>query len=308
MKNQTGLSLLEVMIGLTIISFISLAIFQASQSSFQLVEVTTREDKDKLNAFTALAMLEWDLSQLYSPLFFSEKFDLQQLNPQQAQRQQGQQGEPQGGGDPNRNREELRAIQQIIDLRYRDNRRFYLPNKDGIPIPRFITPTPFHFEFFTASNRRRVANSRQSQYAWVSYSLEASSKEDLERMRENDPNPNLNPGKMLVRRFYAGDPFGENDFESQEVMIRPQILLEKVDELEFTFWDYQTQRFTRIEDVFNGIGRLDAIKVKMRYRDLYDHIHIIERIFRPLWPKENHQPQNAPPRPRPSRPGQRIER
>lgn len=274
-SNQSGLSLIEVMIGLIILAFISIATYEATRNSFESVDKITKEDKDRLKIITALNLLEWDFSQIYSPLYFSKKFDLQKLK--QTLTESGQTDSDSIAYN----------LEQAINYRYRNNKRFYLPSQDGSPIPRFISPEKDRFEFFTTSNRRLVTNSPTSVFAWVVYTLETPTNESVERMREISGNENIEPGKNWVRYVISTDPFSpeDSDITSSTNRLKGQVLLDKVDQLEFTFWDPNKRQFVNLDQIPDGQGKIDAIKVKIIYRNLYNNPQTLQKIYRNFWPK-----------------------
>lgn len=270
--NRDGFTLIEVMISIILLSFMTLAVINNTSESFELKDRTVNEDSDRLRVYTALSIMEYDFTHIYSPLYFSKKFDMEQLAVEIKDRK-----------DP---LYELREeIKFNIDETYRDNSLFYMPNEDGIPIPRFKQPEKSTFEFFTNSNRRIIENSKESVYSWIIYTLEAPSEDDVQYLKDKLKDPNLDPGSVLVRYHISKNPFSDEDLDFEEE--KSQVIMELVDEVEFTFWDSDTQKFSELKQIVDGQGWITAIKVLIKYRNIYNQPQKLERIFRPIWPLYN---------------------
>ncbi len=269
--SKKGFSLLEVLISLVILSLITVSIINGTKDSHNIKEKVTSEDKDKLKVYSALNMMEWDFSQIYSPLYFSEQFDMKSLSIKTQNTQ-----------DPLFQLNE--KLQRIVNQKYYNNPLFFAPNKEWIPIPRFKDDKT-SFEFFTSSHRRALENSKESTYAWVVYTLEDPTDKDQEYHREiyGEDAPEL--ASNLVKYSVFKDPFRTEDIDFDK--IRPQVIMENVTSLEFTFWNDQKGKFTPMKEIGDGKGRVDAIKVMIEYKNLYGNEESIERIFRPVWPQYN---------------------
>ncbi len=272
MKNTTkGFSLLEVLISVTLLSLITISIIQGTKDSYKIKESVTSEDEDKLRIYSALNMIEWDFSQIYSPLYFSDRFDMKSLSIKTQDRD-----------DPLFQLNE--KLQRVINEKYYNNPLFFSPNEDWIPIPRF-KDNKTSFEFFTGSHRRVLENAKESTYNWVVYTLEDPTDKDQEYYQEKygDDAPEL--GSNLVKYSVFKDPFRNEDIDFDK--IRPQVIMENVSSLEFSFWNDDKGKFTAMKEIGDGKGRVDAMKVAITYKNLYGVEENIERIFRPIWPLYN---------------------
>ncbi len=269
---QKGFSLLEVLISIVLLSFITLAVVTNTDENFEIKEKVVKEDKDRLRVYTALSMMEWDISQIYSPLYFSQKFEMEKLTIEVKDR-----------NDPIYLLRE--NLQRNIDEQYRNNPLFYVPNDKGVPIPRFKQPDKFTFEFFTNSHRRVLENSKESNYAWVVYTLEDPSSDDVKYAEENYGSDYGDLGNNLVRYHIPVNPFNDRDINFDD--FKNQVVMEKVDELEFKFWNSKTEKFTSLKEVSDAQGWVQAIKVIIKFRNIYNQPEKIERIFRPIWPLYN---------------------
>ena len=255
-RNNKGLSLIEVLIGLTIISMIMLTIIQFTQSSQDTVIRVTEEDRELLQVETAMARLEWDISQLYTPLYFS-----QAMSPAGMTEEEGE------------------AYNRIIDS-YTNNSRFSTVSYEGIPIPLFKNPEKSTFEFLSLSNRRKFQDIKQSHFAWIRYTIE----NDDDRNDEGNVDEETSKGTFkLIRNFQPNDIFSDEKIDWDD--IKQQVLMRKVISLEFEFWNAETQKFTDNLDIIkNGTNLIRAVKVNLKYMDTDNLEKVTERIFRPLFP------------------------
>jgi prepilin-type N-terminal cleavage/methylation domain-containing protein len=261
--NKNGFTLIEVLISITILSFIMVGVINFTQSTYETSDRVTREDKEMLQIETAMARLEWDFSQIYSPLYFSHA-----MNPEGMSEAEGE------------------AYNQIIES-YQGNSRYSTLSYDGLPIPIFKTPDKSTFEFLTTSNRRKYENTKQSHFAWVKYSLVA---DDMEESELKDINEGLNTAKeaqkslMLVRNVYTKDIFSPDAIDWDD--IKSQVLLRKVISITFEFWNPATKKWTdNLELIKNGYQIIHALRILIDYYDS-DNLEIKSvRVFRPLYPE-----------------------
>lgn len=271
--NKKAFSLLEVLISLTLLSLITISIIRGTRNSHEIKEKVTSEDRDKLNIYMALNMIEWDFSQVYSPLYFSDKFDVQTLSIKVEDRE-----------DPIFALNE--KLQRILNEKYYNNPLFFAPSKDWIPIPRF-KDNKESIEFFTTSHRRVIENSKESVFNWIVYALEDPTDQDIKFHEEKHAQSEDPPEQLsnFVRYSVAKNPYTDDDIDFDK--IRPQVIMENVKSLEFSFWNDKKAKFTDLRSIGDGKGRIDAMKIKVVYSNLYGQEEEIERIFRPLWPLYN---------------------
>lgn len=285
--NDRGFTLLEILMAITILAFMTIGVISITQNSADTMERTTEVNKNNLQIETALSRFEWDFSQIYSPLYFSTvlNFGAQDLDGD--------------GLDDNSRRPMNQAAQanpvlqeyyQRLVQRFEQNEHFSAVSKEGLPIPRFYSPEKNVFEFFTTSNRRKIENTKQSHFAWVRYSLGDPIK------RENEePIPNLPPSlKTLVRYYTADDPYYEKRIDIEDVeRVKAAVLLENVESLEFQFWDLQRRKWeTNLRTIAGGENILRGVKVLITWYDSTGNKRTVERIYRNPWPLE--VPQDMP--------------
>ena len=198
MKNQKGFTLLEVLIAITILSFIMLGVIAVSTSTQNTAERVINEDKENLQIETALSRIDWDFSHIYSPLYFSHKMKPGKLD------------------------EKGKAAAAQIKANYQGNVRFKSLSYDAIPIPTYKNEGKNELIFFTSSNRRKLQNLKQSNYAWVRYSLEADETEDDEGEKIG--------GNKLIRQFMPHDSFSSEKYVFMDALKVSQEAMEHLGE------------------------------------------------------------------------------
>lgn len=274
-SNQTGFSLLEILIAITLLAFVSLGVVNITENAALTMDRTTEVNQNNLQIETAMGRFEWDFSQIYSPLYFSSV-----MNPNQNL-----------SNDPSRNEEDLNnqqnfspALQQYYEqlvARFERNEHFSAVSKEGFPIPRFYAPEKNVFEFFTSSNRRKFENTKQSHFAWVRYAL--ANQETLPDDQESPDIPqNL---KSLVRYFSAEDPYGDKRLDPEGSEVKGSVLLRNVESLEFQYWNYNTKKWeTSLKSIPAGENLIRGVKILISWYDSQGHKRTASRIFRNHWP------------------------
>ena len=256
--NQLGLTLFEILVAITILSFMMLGVIQFSQTSLDTSERVSREDAEAFQIETAMSRLEWDGSQVYSPLYFDHKMFPEQMSDR-----------------------EREAFAQIAP-NWERNERFKNPSYMGLPIPLVFSEDKTTLSFFSASNRRKRINSKQSNFNWVKYSLEQN---DLEEDTiSNNTAQDAEPTLMLVRQIQNTDIYNPRRLDWSDT--KRQILHRKITSLTFEFWDPKQFKWqTNLRVINNGRFIIHGLKATVEYLDA-DNVPItIERIFRPLYPE-----------------------
>lgn len=190
--NQSGFTLLEILIAITLLAFITIGVVDITDNAAETKERTTEINANNLQIETAMSRFEWDFSQIYSPLYFGQPMNFGNQTGDVGGIDSGftgqaggnQAGGQQGGNQVGNNTMMLQYYEQL-QLRFQQNEHFRAVSKDGMPIPRFHAPEKFVFEFFTSSNRRKVENQKQSHFAWVRYTLADQEPIPAEEEKEN---------------------------------------------------------------------------------------------------------------------------
>lgn len=278
-SNDAGFTLLEILIAITLLAFITLGVVNITENAALTMERTTQVNKNNLQIETALSRFEWDFSQIYSPLYFSTR-----MNPRGPGNQLRGQG-PNGTGidttQPEAISPEVQNFFEQMRARFERNEHFSGVSKEGMPIPKFHAPEKDVFEFFTSSNRRKFENTKQSHFAWVRYSL-ATPAPDTEKVENSNLPKSL---KNLVRYFDADDPYNERKINVDDTEnIKGAVLLENVEKLEFQFWDNVRRRWETSLTNVGGQELLRGVKILITWYDYSGNQRSIERIFRTNWP------------------------
>ncbi len=266
--NQQGFTLIEILIAITLLAFITLGVVSVTENASLTMERTTEINKNNLQIETAMSRFEWDFSQIYSPLYFSTLMNTSQSEAVAARTQ------------PN---PALQEYYQQLSTRFQLNEHFNSISKEGLPVPRFYAPEKDVFEFFTSSNRRKLENTKQSHFAWVRYSLGEA--------REKDPGEEENPDipkslKTLVRYFAADDPYDDKRIDiTDAARVKGAVLLENVESLEFQYWDYARKKWeTSLKTINQGENIIRGVKILLTWYDSRGQKRSISRIFRNHWP------------------------
>lgn len=291
-SNETGFTLLEILIAITLLAIITLSVVSITENSTQTMERTKQINADNLQIETAMSRFEWDFSQVYSPLYFSTVMNLNTAvnnfsdgsSPTDGNESENNifDGPQAGNTNAATTNPELEMYKQELATRFERNEHFMALSKEGLPIPRFISTEKDHFEFFTSSNRRKFENQKQSHFAWVRYALTAQEQTEAE-----EANPNIPKGlKSLIRYYSAEDPYAEKRLNIEDVeRVKGAILLRNVESLEFQFWDYQRKKWeTSLRSIQGGESLVRGVKILITWYDSSGIKRTATRTFRHLWP------------------------
>lgn len=298
LSSQEGFTLLEILIAITILAFITLGVVNITENAALTMERTTEVNEQNLQIETAMSRFEWDFSQIYSPLYFSRVLN---LNPNQALGTATPGlipgGEPQAPtipgtqqSDPGglQNNPVLQQYYEQLVQRFERNEHFRAVSQEGMPIPRFYAPEKETFEFFTSSNRRKVENQRQSHFAWVRYSL---APQDQTPNEEENPNIPKNL-KSFVRYYSAEDPYSEKRLNPD--VVKGAVLLRNVEKLEFQYWDFARRKWENsLRSIQDGESLVRGVRILMTWYDSFGNKRSASRIFRTHWPMVVPQDQPA---------------
>ena len=148
---------------------------------------------------------------------------------------------------------------------YNATEQFPELSKDGHPVPLLEQVDDNTLSFMTSSNRRKMQDIKQSRWTWVQYTLEDS-----------------DSSNVWVRRSSASDPFSPRvDWDK----VRPQVLVKKVKEIQFSFWDVRNKDW--VESLSEVAENLYAVKIDLVWLDANDGEQSNTRVFRVLWPHPN---------------------
>ncbi len=249
--NNDGFTLIEVLIAILLMAFISLYTFKMVDNSTDTKDRVLREDQLKLQSLTAINRIDSDFSQMFSPLFFS--------------------GRANAATDPN-------AV-------YQDNASskgsFDGKAKNGMIVPQFQSEDKSTLVFFTAANRRKMAETKESRFSWVKYSLRRSEKPD----DVDEKNLNTKGEYELIRQSISNNIYN-GDLNWGDV--KSQILLTQVKSIEFSFWDERTKKFVgSLQDLNENKNSPRSIKMALVWVDENNNEQKIIKTYRVLSPYYN---------------------
>jgi prepilin-type N-terminal cleavage/methylation domain-containing protein len=281
--NNRGFTLLEVLIAITLLGFITLGVVSVTDNAILTKDRTAELNKNNLAIESAVARFEWDFGQIYSPLFFSTVLNMQSQVQNPATLDSDGDGKPDNpNAQPTPVNPQLQMYYEQVIERMQLNEHFMSLSKEGLPIPRFFAPERNIFEFLTSSNRRKTENVRQSHFAWVRYGLTDMSPDQIKDHQDNQVQ--IPPGlKNLTRWFDPSDPWGTKRIDVETV--KGAVLLENVEALEFSFWDPQKKKWeTSLRTIQQGESILRGVKIFISWYDSQGIKRSAERIFRNHWP------------------------
>lgn len=275
-KND-GFTLLEILIAITLLAFITIAIVSTTDNAFQTKERTTEVNKNNLQIETAMSRFEWDFSQIYSPLYFSTAYKMNQATTF------GNTGSNFSQPSNTNSNANLEQYYQFLTQRFERNEHFISISQEGLPIPRFWAPEKNIFEFFTTSNRRKMQNTKQSHFAWVRYTL---ADPDPNEPKDEEENANIPKSlKNFVRYYTADDPYDDKRINIDDGKIKAVVLLKNVESLEFQYWDFSRKKWENsLKTIVQGEHLIRGVKIILNWYDSLGVKRVTERIFRPHWP------------------------
>ncbi len=296
-----GFTLIEILIAITLLAFITMMVVSVTQNAFDTKDRTTMLNKSNLQIETAMSRFEWDYSQIYSPLYFSKEMPLNGADPYASQpvdeNLDGRddfsgveiakaQADAQANATALANNPELQNYLQMMQTRFQQNENFSGINVDGMPIPRIYSPEKNIFQFFTSSNRRKIENTKQSHFGWVRYQLLDSDPDDVDEEQSDKIPKNL---KSFARYFNPNDPYDDkrmdpiNGFGATK--IKAAVLMKNVESLEFFHWDYARRKWdTSLKNIQQGERISRGVKIVIVHYDAYGEKRTSERTFRNHWP------------------------
>lgn len=247
--NELGFTLIEVLIAIMLLAFISLYTFKMIDNGTDTKDRVLAEDQKALQGLTAVARIDSDFEQIYSPLYAYSK------------------NTPGVNANPGNSYQDDNAVRGSFEGRA----------KNGALIPQFTSEDKSTLIFFSAANRRKVADAKEGRYAWIKYSLRRSEKTEEEKKTGAD--------YELVRQVISTNLYASNLNWDQA---RPQILMADVKTLEFSFWDERSKKFvSSILDLNEYRNSIRALKMEIVWVDENKNEQKITKIYRILYPYFN---------------------
>lgn len=256
--NQSGFSLLEILIAITLLGFLSISIFTITNNSIDTKESVLKEDREFLQVYTAMFRLDKDFSEIYSPLYY-QSLPIAKKGYNNANSPYG--------GSPN-----YQQQQNSAKYKFQTSQNFPLATVNNLPIPNVTQEDKTSLRFMTSSNKRYVEDQKQSRYAWVEYFLAPDDRGDL-----------ATAAYQIMRREIKSDIYNPNlDFEKTA----PHVLLRGVKEFKFEFYGRTQQKWVDGIKYLTNKERYTprTMRITLVWVDLNKVEHTQIRIFRPYWP------------------------
>jgi prepilin-type N-terminal cleavage/methylation domain-containing protein len=256
--NQLGFTLLEVLIAIVLLGFISLYTYKMVDNNTDTKDRVLKEDQLLMQTLTAMNRLDNDISQMYTPLY---SFNKSQTAPT-ADYQNGQ-------GDQVQDNYSQQETNPSFDGR----------TKNGLLIPQFISDDRSSIQFFTTANRRKIADSKESRYAWIKYSLQSSTDEEDKKFGGYD----------LVRQILPVNIFGKDVLsilkDQSSSHAKAQVVLTRIKSLSFSFWDERSRKFvSSLQELNENKNLIRSLKVELVWIDDNHAEQKLEKNFRILYP------------------------
>ncbi len=214
-------------------------------------ERVLKEDQVTIQGLAALSRIDSDFSQIYNPLFSYSK---------------------------------LAPTANNVDSIYSDqntssNGSYDGKTNNGAIIPQFKSEDKASIVFLTLANRRKVFNSKESRFAWVKYSLKAMEADP------DEPDDKTSGLYNLVRQSITSDIYNGNlDWSKPKF----QVVMDRVKELDFSFWDERSKKFaTSVQELNENKNLIRSIKLSLRWMDDNNNEQKLEKTFRTLYPVFN---------------------
>lgn len=222
-SDRSGFTLIEVMISMTMLAFISLAIYQATTSSFRLREKLLGTGDFQNSIRLSIGILDRDFAVVYSPV-------LMKPEPIPSASSSTDPNQDSGGGA-------IREMEELTTGELGRSTKFWggAADLNGLRPSRF-QGNATSMSFLSASHQRIYKEARETELAAVSYTL------------EDDRMPGAIEGtRMLVRTI---DPaiYSETLGERESKTERKYPLIRGISKMELKYWHPEKKDWERSWD------------------------------------------------------------
>jgi prepilin-type N-terminal cleavage/methylation domain-containing protein len=251
LPHSEGFSLLEILIALTIMGFLSISLFTITNNNIDTKEIIIKEDREYLQVYTALHRLDSDFSQIYSPLYFSS-LELSK--------------------DKDANDAAYSQSRTDAKYKYQVSENFPTATVNIQPVPLVTQEDKTSLRFLTAANKRFFEDQKQSRHAWVEYYLARDDREDLATAEF-----------QLMRRKVNTNIY-DRDLDFRKV--KGHVLLRGVKEFKLEFYSREREKWVDSIKLLNESERYTprSLRVTLTWVDTEKQEQTQIRIFRPYWP------------------------
>ena len=249
-----GFTLIEIIIAITLLSLLMISVVNMTSKSLESKDAIVKEDREILELETALDRLNWDFSQIYTPLYHTPPFQ-----------------------PPERKRSEEAFQAREKMKRWLENplygEYFLHPDFFGRPIPDFKSEGGKEaIEFYTKSHRRRFRDTNESEFAWVRYEF---------RPYRGDDEDNKDLYELV--RYYNAQHIYNRNLDLKET---PAIVLtNRVKEFRFLFWDDERKKWLPRYLTEKLPPPLRGLKLELKWKRRSDGAELTtSRTYRTIWP------------------------
>lgn len=232
-NKSAGFTLIEVMITVAILAFISLGIFQAVTSSFKIRDELTQEADFYTGIRLAMGIMNRDVSMIYSPTLL--------LNQQQTKSSSSSSSDDSNNPDNSSNRgapkfdESQIAASTAADLARSFTFWSAAADKSGLRPSRFIG-TESKMTFISDSNFRVYKDSPESEFAKITYDVEPDNEPPINGFKVDGSN-------ILVKQSSA-NVFDNDDLRDRE-FTHKYTLLRGVVSCRFSYYRWEDNSFKK---------------------------------------------------------------
>lgn len=248
---EHGFSLLEVLIGITLLALLMLGVYSIIDNNTRSRDKITAEDRRIVELEMALSRIDTDFSQVYTPAYFSAR-KIKIENP----------NEPY----PTNQTEET----------FVPDENFAYMTESGLPAIKFSSPDKSSFILFTFSNKRKFEDDKESNFQWIKYSFTDKVPDGMSINRHPDA------PFFLERRAINENIYSSNlDFEKS----RPQILIKNIKSAEINYYDKVRKKYvSNIEELGEERFKPLGMKLTVHWLDANNFEQTSERVYRVYWP------------------------
>jgi prepilin-type N-terminal cleavage/methylation domain-containing protein len=244
LRDNRGFTLIEVLISITLLSGLMIYVYGIINSSLNLKDSITAEDKELLGIERAFDRISTDFSQIYSPLYFSPE-----------QKDYSSESEKSFDDD-----------QKIVN-KFQVSQKFPLLSHNGLPVPNLESPDKSTFIFLSTANRRRLENTKEARLVWIKYKLISDEKSRT--------------GSALARNYVPYQIYSPDDYFTKA---SDQVILRNVKSLEFEYWDPSKKSWASdLAEINNAKYTLKSIRVNIEWVNENKIVLEYSRTFRHLW-------------------------
>lgn len=260
---NAGFTLIEVIISILLLSVIAFSIIKITDQSTTTKIETIKEDNDFLRVYSAFYTMQWDINHYYSPLAQYNKLITANLAP--------------NVNATDQERQTFSEFENEIVNKFRNNKKFSGITENGELIPKIIKDSNTSITFLSNGYRRKNLNEKKSNLSWITYTLEDATADDIDALKEKEQKEDVKSGKNLVRYIDATDPFSLDPKSKDELF--PQVLFEKVQSVEWSYWDRSKKSFSLMENFSEDKQPITAFKIQIVFYDIYDQEQTLQKIF-----------------------------